>query len=219
MAFSGGFTDVIGDVSNESSGQIVVSGGSTTTFYDDIVHNGAEIRVSAGSQAVYFGSVSGAGAFTGAGTNYFEGDLRPGNSPSVVSFGGDVVFGLGNTLGIEIGGLLSGSEYDVVDVSGDAYLSGILDVSFYDLGDGIFNAGLGDSFDVLLADSIFGEFDLLTLAVLGDGLSWDVAYLTDAIGSTDIVRLNVVSAVPVPAAVWLFGSGLIGLIGFARRKA
>ena len=27
-----------------------------------------------------------------------------------------------------------------------------------------------------------------------------------------------VSAVPVPAAVWLFGSGLIGLAGFAKRK-
>jgi len=27
-----------------------------------------------------------------------------------------------------------------------------------------------------------------------------------------------VSAVPVPAAVWLFGSGLVGLIGLARRK-
>ncbi len=27
-----------------------------------------------------------------------------------------------------------------------------------------------------------------------------------------------VSAVPVPAAVWLFGSGLLGLIGFNRRK-
>ncbi|MDH5387719.1 MAG: VPLPA-CTERM sorting domain-containing protein [Gammaproteobacteria bacterium] len=27
-----------------------------------------------------------------------------------------------------------------------------------------------------------------------------------------------VSAVPVPAAAWLFGSGLIGLIGFVRRK-
>jgi len=27
-----------------------------------------------------------------------------------------------------------------------------------------------------------------------------------------------VSAVPVPAAVWLFGSGLIGLVGMARRK-
>jgi hypothetical protein len=27
-----------------------------------------------------------------------------------------------------------------------------------------------------------------------------------------------VSAVPVPAAIWLFGSGLLGLIGVARRK-
>jgi len=27
-----------------------------------------------------------------------------------------------------------------------------------------------------------------------------------------------VSAVPVPAAAWLFGSGLVGLVGFARRK-
>lgn len=28
-----------------------------------------------------------------------------------------------------------------------------------------------------------------------------------------------VSAVPIPATAWLFGSGIIGLIGFARRKA
>jgi len=28
-----------------------------------------------------------------------------------------------------------------------------------------------------------------------------------------------IGAVPVPGAVWLFGSGLIGLIGFARRKS
>jgi len=27
-----------------------------------------------------------------------------------------------------------------------------------------------------------------------------------------------ISTIPVPAAVWLFGSGLIGLIGFAKRK-
>ena len=26
------------------------------------------------------------------------------------------------------------------------------------------------------------------------------------------------STVPVPAAVWLFGSGLVGLLGVARRK-
>jgi len=32
------------------------------------------------------------------------------------------------------------------------------------------------------------------------------------------VRAGDVSAVPVPAAVWLFGSGFIGLLGLARRK-
>ena len=26
------------------------------------------------------------------------------------------------------------------------------------------------------------------------------------------------TVVPVPAAVWLFGSGLLGLVGVARRK-
>jgi hypothetical protein len=29
---------------------------------------------------------------------------------------------------------------------------------------------------------------------------------------------GVVSAVPVPAAAWLFGSGLLGLVGVARRR-
>lgn len=33
------------------------------------------------------------------------------------------------------------------------------------------------------------------------------------------VRDGDVSAVPLPAAVWLFGSGLLGLIGVARKKA
>lgn len=32
------------------------------------------------------------------------------------------------------------------------------------------------------------------------------------------VKSGDVSVVPVPAAVWLFGSGLIGLVGVARRK-
>ncbi len=42
---------------------------------------------------------------------------------------------------------------------------------------------------------------------------WDSYYL-DNLGG---ISLNI-SSVPVPAAAWLFGSGLIGLIGVARRS-
>jgi len=31
-------------------------------------------------------------------------------------------------------------------------------------------------------------------------------------------NVSVVSAVPVPAATWLFGTGIIGLIGIAKRN-
>jgi hypothetical protein len=41
---------------------------------------------------------------------------------------------------------------------------------------------------------------------------------TSSITITATSSLPVVSAVPVPAAVWLFGSGLIGLISIAKRK-
>jgi hypothetical protein len=37
-------------------------------------------------------------------------------------------------------------------------------------------------------------------------------------GTVVQVDVRVVSAIPVPAAVWLFGSGLLGLVGIARRK-
>ena len=37
-------------------------------------------------------------------------------------------------------------------------------------------------------------------------------------GLIEISQFKFVQAVPVPTAIWLFGSGLIGLIGLARRK-
>ena len=54
------------------------------------------------------------------------------------------------------------------------------------------------------------------------GVSSDIGILLDfALSAGDTVTFNTrfdVTPVPVPAAVWLFGSGLLGLVGVARRK-
>jgi hypothetical protein len=44
-------------------------------------------------------------------------------------------------------------------------------------------------------------------------------YNEDSVFYAWAVRDGDVSAVPVPAAAWLFGSGLLGLVGIARRRA
>jgi T5SS/PEP-CTERM-associated repeat protein len=217
MAFSGG-SDVFGDVDNTANGRIVISGGSTATFYDDVVHNGSEIRVSSGSSAVFFGALSGAGAYTGTGTLFAEGDLDPGNSPGLINIQGNLSLGDTSNSLFEIGGTGRGTQYDAFDIGGYLSLGGTLDVGLYDFGSGPFSPQAGDSFDLFMADTISGSFDLLTLAALGGGLAWQFDFLADAVGTADVVRLSVVSAVPVPPALWLFGSGLLGLIGMARRK-
>ncbi len=191
------------------------------TVNGDFINQGHVEETSAlpADQIEFTGNVSGAGDY--AGNIMFSGTFNPGNSPALVSFE-DIAFGVDSLLTIEIGGLLAGSQYDVLE-GGDgssALLAGTLEVDLYDLGSGIFSPTIGDSFDIFRADNIIGEFDLLTLALLGDGLDWQLDYLFDEFGTTDIVRLSVVSvsAVPVPASVWLFGSGLLLLLRTAQRK-
>ena len=84
---------------------------------------------------------------------------------------------------------------------------------------------IGDTFDLMGATTInclFCDANGAFNFTEANGLNWTVNLLADAKGTTDILRLTInalPSTVPVPAAVWLFGSGLIGLIGLARRKA
>ena len=163
MAFSGGLTDVYGDVTNP--GTIVVSGGSTTTFYDD-VHTDGELRISANSSAVFFGNFTGTGGTTGPGTAYLEGDLRPGASPAEVLFGGDLVLGSGSGLEIELGGRIAGDEYDVVSVAGNATLGGTLSVELINS----FEPTAGDSFTVMTFGSREGDFATYTGLEMPGGL-------------------------------------------------
>ena len=47
--------------------------------------------------------------------------------------------------------------------------------------------------------------------------TWD-DFTTNGDAYANLSNVTAFSVVPVPAAVWLFGSGLLGLIGIARRK-
>jgi T5SS/PEP-CTERM-associated repeat protein len=131
MAFSAGITDIRGDLFNLDQGQIVTSGGATTTFFDDVVHNGLEIRTASGSHSVFLGGASGAGRYTGTGSVFFEGDLRPGNSPDIVVFEGSVVLGSEAYTYLELGGVEIG-QFDQLLIEGDYFLDGNLVVDLID---------------------------------------------------------------------------------------
>lgn len=156
------------------------------------------------------------------------GTLAPGNSVGNMGIGGDLF--LDGALDIEFD---FANEYgfntqlhDTVNVNfGDVYLgsNSVLDISL--IGSGVLSIGfsLGDTFDLMIADAIIGDFGSFYYdALISDryapgslAFQWSVV---DGLYQ-DTLRLEVVSAVPVPAAVWLFISGLLGLLSVvARRK-
>jgi len=112
--------------------------------------------------------------------------------------------------------------YDfILDIVGTGTISNVTGGDS-DLGD-VFGTGwrqFGGDFYGETGSSVFAfSFDFLAGAgssLLISGSYTDANFLDAPIASS---TLGTVSAVPVPAAVWLFASGLIGLVGFSRRKS
>ena len=82
---------------------------------------------------------------------------------------------------------------------------------------------------LFFVDKYNGGYDIFTY--MGPGTdpfsdSWDDSLRGSSIGASCLEincnattsHISVYGVVPVPAAVWLFGSGLLGLVGVARRK-
>jgi len=136
--------------------------------------------------------------------NWTDGTLAPG----VGTFSGNLTQPAAGTLSLELGGTTEGSGYDFIGVTGVSFLSGTLDVDVTDLGGGLFAPQAGDFFDLVRAETISGAFDTLLLPALAGGLTWEYATLIDAVGSTDLFRLQVV---PEPSTVTLLALGLVAL--------
>ncbi len=137
-----------------------------------------------------------------------------------------------------LAGNLTGAQLAIFDDSDQLYGGSSLAVQ---LGDqvGFVGPGLGADFVATNASNIPGS-QTLTLTgsdnfILGLSIDNGANWLTDSnVASAGInaytvsfetgnniiqVDVQVIPAIPVPAAVWLFGSGLLGLVGIARRKA
>lgn len=54
--------------------------------------------------------------------------------------------------------------------------------------------------------------------VTGGGIALESATLTFDAAARQVIQVTPPAAVPVPAAAWLLGSGLLGLVGVARRR-
>ncbi len=156
-------------------------------------------------------SIDSGGSLIGNGTvsstTSVSGTVAPGPGADELIFDGDVSFD-GGLLAIEIA---STSVFDLITVQGEAdFTATNIEFSFLDS----FLPEFGDSFDILTADSILG-FSELGFSVIGLPSDQFELSLVD-LGSIEALRLTAV--IPLPGAVWLFGSGLLGLLAARRRK-
>ena len=94
-----------------------------------------------------------------------------------------------------------------------------------------FNMGANVENEVVNLSNLFdiGDYDIVNNVWAANGIGWvgnpDNSYITWNNRNNSINSLWAVvsttqgpSAVPVPAAVWLFGSALVGLLGSKRKK-
>ncbi len=200
----------------ENRGSVLATGSGGILSNDDFLQTAGETVVNS-TFALAPGHLLQLAGGTLAGTGTIDGDVlntagivTPGNSPGTLVIDGDYSQAAGASLAIEIAGLLAG-EFDVLDISGAASIDGQLTVSLLNG----FLPGVGDAFDIVLADSITGLF--ANGPFIDAGLAvFEVAFI-DAIDG-DRIRLTTVSAVPLPAAVWLLAPALAGLAGCRRRR-
>ena len=76
------------------------------------------------------------------------------------------------------------------------------------------NSATGISSDQLVSFIAMGATDVTSLNGVPISTTFGGKFHIDAATGT----VAYISAVPVPAAVWLLGSGLVGLVGISRRK-
>ena len=116
--------------------------------------------------------VTGRGSFANV---EFNGGSSLGNSPTLTDMQGTATFGPANLHTVEIGGLTPGSEFDTIRSTGTVNVGGALEIKFISLNNGFTPAG-GQSFAIITAASIVGQFSTVSYPPAPLGTFWRLTY-------------------------------------------
>lgn len=119
-----------------------------------------------------------------------------------LSFGFSMSFPLTSTVGV---------TFSIFD-SADNSLNSVFQEADFTLPDGTNPSSFPEALTIL---SFAGIASYALLDFSGSSERYIVDNFSGTFGSTEDITPSVV---PVPAAVWLFGTALIGLVGFAKRR-
>jgi hypothetical protein len=166
---------------------------------------------------------------------YFGSGGNPGGHIQITdSGGGSIPFGSGAFVGPQFLGDLSAFDGGTISLDMAAFaggggtfpsfgaiqLSGGGDIAILDIAVSAPPFGVWQTFSASLDAASWGKSQNDWLAILSNVTS--IGIPTDAFDGPDTIGIDNFriesSVVPIPPAIWLFGSGLLGLVGVARRK-
>ena len=161
--------------------------------------------LSASSVAINGGILKGTGSITASVINS-GGTVAPGNSPGTLTIHGSYEQSEYGTLAIQL--LNSGpGNYSLLDVNGSASLGGAL--AIYVLSNAMISDG--DTFTVLTSSGILGDF-----ASISDNSAF-IDFTWSIYDGKDVILTAHGNAVPIPAAFWFLGSGIVAVLGIRKR--
>ena len=123
----------------------------------------------------------------------------------------------GETMSIDFGTTVVAADLTIVDIRPPGNVSFQLEAFDGASSLGVFNSPLA-------LDSVAPQaFDLFALSGVSQMTSFSITVLSPELTvGLKVQRLSFspapMSAVPVPAAIWLFGTALLGFVGFGKRR-